>query len=232
VQVRGRASVRALLGNIMADSRFSVSAVLGGTFVYRGSRGRALMSSGSLLPAALTSDQGPAFQAASPAEERRIAAVLRNLDVDVSEPLSLARLAGAADMSRYYFLRAFHRVTGQTPWPREISRRSPELCWMLRLPRDSAVFPSSRDGFNGISASRRLSTAAGNRATAPRSEPAALHTDYFNPALLPPRPAGRLSLGLFWNSDIRATRVSRTTALWKHALAIMRQLSLMKLNLR
>jgi AraC family transcriptional regulator len=187
-------------------SRFCVSAVLAGTFVYRGSRGRALMSSGSLLlgqqgaqfscshehgcgdrciafyfdeswiedlarelpavrstrisqvripPAqslapliadiqtfvsgtdlvdseelalrmaavALTSGNGPASQAATPAEEKKISAVLRNLDEKISEPLSLARLSGEAGMGRYHFLRAFQRVTGQTPWRFILSQR-------------------------------------------------------------------------------------------------------------
>jgi AraC family transcriptional regulator len=215
-------------------SRFSVSAVLAGTFVYRGSPGRALMSSGSLLlgqqgaqfscshehgcgdrciafyfdeswiedlarelpavrstrisqvripPAqslapliadiqtfvsgtdlvdseelalrmaavALTSGNGPASQAATPAEERRISAVLRNLDEKISEPLSLARLSGAAGMGRYHFLRAFQRVTGQTPWRFILSQRLALAARNLTTESGTVLDAALASGFGDLS---------------------------------------------------------------------------------
>lgn len=216
-------------------SRFSVSAVLAGTFVYRGSRGRALMSPGSLLlgqqgaqfscshehgcgdrciafyfdeswiedlahelpgvrstrvahvrippaqflapliadvqafaagldlvggeelafrmaAAALTSfSVRPTYPANAPAEEKRIAAVLRNLDEEIAEPLSLARLAGAAGMSRYYFLRTFKRVTGQTPWRFILSRRLALVARNLAMRRGTVLDAAVASGFNDLS---------------------------------------------------------------------------------
>jgi AraC family transcriptional regulator len=215
-------------------SRFSVSAVLTGTFVYRGSRGRALMSSGSLLlgqqgaqfscshehgcgdrciafyfdeslienlaydlpgvratrvaqvrippaqclapliadiqalvdepdlagseelalrmaAAALTYDQRPASQATTPAEERRIATVLRNLDEEISQPLSLAGLASAAGLSRYYFLRAFQRVTGQTPWRFILSQRLALAARNLATDSGTVLDAALASGFSDLS---------------------------------------------------------------------------------
>jgi len=217
-------------------SRFSVSAVLGGTFAYRSSGGRALMSPGSLLLgqqdaqfscshehgwgdrciafyfdeswiedlahelpgvrstrvthvrippaqclAPLIADvqafaDGPDLgggeelvfriaaaaltffpaelpsSGATPAEERRIVEVLRALDdKEISEPLSLARLAGAVGMSRYYFLRAFQRVTGQTPWHFILSRRLAIAAHNLTLGRGTVLDAAIASGFTDLS---------------------------------------------------------------------------------
>ena len=215
-------------------SQFSVSAVLAGTFVYHGSRGRSLMSSGSLLlgqqgaqfscshehgfgdrcvafyfdesliqelvrelpavrssrisqvrippaestapliadiqkfvggadlcdseelalrmaAAALTSGDGPTTQAATPAEERRVSAVLRYLDENISERLSLAGLSGAASMGRYQFLRAFRRVTGQTPWRFILSRRLALAACNLATGSGSVLDAALASGFSDLS---------------------------------------------------------------------------------
>src|SRR5262249_52183168 len=48
-------------------------------------------------------------------DERRISAVLRHIETDVDEPLSIAGLARVAAMSPYYFLRTFRAQVGMTP---------------------------------------------------------------------------------------------------------------------
>lgn len=217
-------------------SRFSVSAVLTGTFLYRSSRGRALMSPGSLLlgqqgaqfscshehgrgdrciafyfdeswiedlayqipgvrsiriahvrippaqslapliadvqafvdgqdtggseelalrvaAAALAphANERPPSRAATPAEERRIAAVLKNLNEEIAEPLSLARLAAAAGMNRYHFLRVFQRVTGQTPWRFILSRRLALAARNLTMGPGTVLDAAVASGFSDLS---------------------------------------------------------------------------------
>ena len=105
-----------------------------------------------MAAAALTSlPARPASSAITPAEERRIAAVLRNLDEEISEPLSLARLAGAAGMSRYYFLRTFQRVTGQTPWRFILSLRLALVARNLTMGRGTVLEAAVASGFSDLS---------------------------------------------------------------------------------
>jgi AraC family transcriptional regulator len=48
-------------------------------------------------------------------DERRIVEVLRRIEVEADQALSLADLAREAAMSRYHFLRTFRQVVGLTP---------------------------------------------------------------------------------------------------------------------
>ena len=92
-----------------------------------------------------------ALPAVTPAEERRIAGVLRTLDEDFAGPLSLESLAGEAGMSRYHFLRTFQRVTGQTPWRYILSRRLTHAGHDLVAGGRSVLESSTAAGFMDLS---------------------------------------------------------------------------------
>jgi AraC family transcriptional regulator len=64
----------------------------------------------SLLAGHAASSSAPSHR-----DQRRIATVLRRLEREAHLPLVLAELAEEACMSRYHFLRTFHRVVGLTP---------------------------------------------------------------------------------------------------------------------
>lgn len=216
-------------------SRFSVSAVLSGSFLYRSSHGRALMSAGSLLvgregaafccshehnygdrcvafyldgwwiedlarelcgvtstqvaavrippaqslaplisavqtlgdsgsteqaeelalrmaAAALTfSSATPAHFVSSPSDEKKMMAAVRLIEQEITAPLSLAHIASAVGMSRYHFLRAFRRITGQTPWQFLLSRRLTLAARHLSKGSISVVDAALLSGFTDLS---------------------------------------------------------------------------------
>jgi AraC-like DNA-binding protein len=66
--------------------------------------------------AAILADSAPSSPPPpSRRDERRISEVLRRIEAEAHEPLSLADLAGSAGMSSYHFLRTFQRVAGMPP---------------------------------------------------------------------------------------------------------------------
>jgi transcriptional regulator GlxA family with amidase domain len=77
-----------------------------------------------MAAAALTSSSvKQAHQPSSPSDEKKIAAAIRLVEQNIAASLSLVNLASAVGMSRYHFLRAFRRITGQTPWQYLLARR-------------------------------------------------------------------------------------------------------------
>jgi AraC-like DNA-binding protein len=62
------------------------------------------------------SDAGSTPTSPSARDERRISEVLRYIDLHATEPLSLNALARVAAISKYHFLRTFHRSAGMTPY--------------------------------------------------------------------------------------------------------------------
>jgi len=97
------------------------------------------------------SQAGPKLPDATRADERRIAAVLRNLEEEAAYPLSLDRLAGTAGMSTYHFLRVFQRVTGQTPWRFILSRRLALAARHLAEGRGTVLEAAVASGFTDLS---------------------------------------------------------------------------------
>jgi len=63
----------------------------------------------------LLAEQGPPRAAPAARDQRRIAGVLRRIEAEAHDALSLADLAREATMSRYHFLRTFRHVVGLTP---------------------------------------------------------------------------------------------------------------------
>jgi AraC family transcriptional regulator len=214
-------------------NRFSVSAVLSGTFVYHGAAGRALMSPGSVLigrqgseftcsheyscgdrcvafyfdeswiddlageipgvkSIAMPHPRIPPAQALAPliadvqafadnldtrsaeelamrmahaaltffspaasqvrdvsrADERRIAALLGQLDEKIADSLCIDHMAATVGMSRYHFLRTFRRVMGQTPWQFILSRRLTLAARHLAVGRGTVLDAAVASGFN------------------------------------------------------------------------------------
>jgi AraC-like DNA-binding protein len=64
---------------------------------------------------AAASGAAPSIQRVSAGDERRISAALRVLEEEYTETIALERLAEAAMMSKYHFLRIFRRLVGTTP---------------------------------------------------------------------------------------------------------------------
>lgn len=87
----------------------------------------------------------------TPADERRIAAVLRTLDEEIADWLCLDRMAVTIGMSRYHFLRTFQRVTGQTPWQFILSRRLALAARHLTIGRGTVLDAAVASGFSDLS---------------------------------------------------------------------------------
>jgi AraC family transcriptional regulator len=68
------------------------------------------------LTIATLSGQVSAPQRISANDERRISRALHLLEQEFSDALTLDQLAAAAGMSKYHFLRSFHRIVGLTPY--------------------------------------------------------------------------------------------------------------------
>jgi len=60
-------------------------------------------------------DKHGARTSTAASDERRISQVARFIEAQLAEPLPLERLAAAAKMSTFHFLRVFKQVTGVTP---------------------------------------------------------------------------------------------------------------------
>jgi AraC-like DNA-binding protein len=97
---------------------------------------------------------GGAGAAAAPSsqDQRRVSRVLRHVEAHGEEPLDLAALAGIACMSKYHFLRTFHRILGVTPHQfllgLRLRRAAIKLC-TTALPVSAIAFDS---GFGDLSA--------------------------------------------------------------------------------
>jgi AraC family transcriptional regulator len=84
-------------------------------------------------------------------EPRRINDVLRYIEAQAGQPLSLGELAGMASMSKYHFLRVFQRITGLTPYQYLLGVRLRRAALSLRttdLPITSIAFDA---GFGDLS---------------------------------------------------------------------------------
>jgi AraC-like DNA-binding protein len=87
--------------------------------------------------------------------ERRIAAVVRNMDEHLNDPHSLAALAAAADLSRFHFLRTFQHTIGMSPHQYLLTLRMRRVATRL-LKTPEAVSAIALDaGFNDLSTFNR-----------------------------------------------------------------------------
>ncbi len=88
-------------------------------------------------------------------EERRITGVLRRIEAEAHEPLSLDVLAQEAGLSRFHFLRTFRRVTGMTPHQYVLRMRLHRAAIHLRSTRKPIGTVALDAGFNDLSTFNR-----------------------------------------------------------------------------
>jgi AraC family transcriptional regulator len=81
----------------------------------------------------------------------RVLSVVRHLETSYSQPCSLAALANLAQLSPYYFLRIFKRVTGQSPTQYVRNARLRAAANDLLTTRSPVAQIAFTTGFNDIS---------------------------------------------------------------------------------
>lgn len=94
---------------------------------------------------------GPVSRAPAPADERRISDTLRFIEPNLAEPLSLGRLASAANMSEFHFLRVFKQVTRVTPHQYILRARLREAALRLKTRADAVIEIALDAGFRDLS---------------------------------------------------------------------------------
>jgi AraC family transcriptional regulator len=95
-------------------------------------------------------------------DERRITVALRLIEAKADQPLSLSRLAHAAAMSPYHFLRTFRAVVGMTPHQFILHTRLHRAAVRLRQTADGISAIAFAAGFNDLSTfNRRFSRIVG-----------------------------------------------------------------------
>jgi AraC-like DNA-binding protein len=88
-------------------------------------------------------------------DERRISAVLRHIEAQVDEPLSIAELAHAAAMSPYHFLRTFRALVGMTPHQFILHARMKRAAVSLRRTHENISAIAFAAGFGDLSTFNR-----------------------------------------------------------------------------
>ncbi|HVZ99141.1 MAG TPA: AraC family transcriptional regulator [Caulobacterales bacterium] len=87
----------------------------------------------------------------SPRDRRRLLPVVRHIEAHYDEACGLDLLAGLSGLSRFHFVRAFHRATGQSPNQFVINTRLRAAADML-LMNDAAITEVALTvGFNDVS---------------------------------------------------------------------------------
>jgi AraC family transcriptional regulator len=84
-------------------------------------------------------------------DERRISAVLRRIEADPAQEISLVSLAREAAMSPFHFLRCFRAVAGTTPYRFVLARRLHRAALRLRRSDDAITAVAYEAGFSDLS---------------------------------------------------------------------------------
>lgn len=143
------------------EARFRVTAIPPGKFsaaAFGRMRRLALKSFGheesayELAGAALQVNQSrlPAFRVSS-RNRRRVLSVVRYLETSYRQPCPLAELANLAQLSPYYFLRTFKKVTGQSPTQYVRHARLRAAANDLLMSRNPVSQIAFTTGFNDLS---------------------------------------------------------------------------------
>jgi AraC family transcriptional regulator len=112
------------------------------------------------------------IRAPSRRDERRITPVLRRIEAEADEPLSLANLARTAAMSPYHFLRTFRAVVGVTPHQFILHTRLQRTALRLRGTTDNVSDIAFAAGFGDLSTfNRRFRRLMGTSPSAYRAAP-------------------------------------------------------------
>jgi len=105
--------------------------------------------------AAATAESGSSEAVRNPRRERRVHEVIRRIEAEPEEPLTLWQLARDAAMSPYYFLRTFHVVAGVTPYQFVLTQRLRRAAVRLRQTTDPISAIAYEAGFNDLSTFNR-----------------------------------------------------------------------------
>lgn len=95
------------------------------------------------------------LHAPSSADERRVAAAQRLIDVDPARSIDLETLAAQANTSPFHFLRVFRQVVGQTPHQYVLQARMRRAAVQLRTSREQVSAIAYEAGFNDLSTFNR-----------------------------------------------------------------------------
>ena len=90
-----------------------------------------------------------------PRHERRITEILRRIEAEPEEPVSVTGLARQAAMSPYHFLRVFCAVSGMTPYQFLLSQRLRRAAMRLRRTTDPISAIAYEAGFGDLSTFNR-----------------------------------------------------------------------------
>lgn len=94
-------------------------------------------------------------RAPSNADERRVAAAQRLIDLDPARPIDLDALASEANTSPFHFLRVFRQVVGLTPHQYVLQARMRRAAVQLRTSREQVSAIAFDAGFNDLSTFNR-----------------------------------------------------------------------------
>lgn len=100
---------------------------------------------------ATLAERSPAPATANARDIRRITEAVRRIEAECDEPLSLARLARDAAMSRYHFLRVFRAQVGMTPHQFLLRTRLHRAALMLRQSNMQVASIAFEAGFGDLS---------------------------------------------------------------------------------
>jgi AraC family transcriptional regulator len=109
-------------------------------------------------------------------DERRMIGAVRIIEERLTEPLSIATLAQEVGMSRYHFLRTFHRTIGETPYHYILSRRLIFVAERLSSTSENVLDKALACGFGDLSEfTRRFRATFGVTPAMYRQRTRALH---------------------------------------------------------
>jgi AraC family transcriptional regulator len=119
---------------------------------------------------AITADKRALTRSPSARDKFRITKVVRRIEEQADERLSLKALAGEAAMSPYHFLRTFRQVTGMTPHQYVLRTRLHRAATQLRTSKDPISRIAFKAGFKDLATfNRRFHRLVGSTPSAYRT---------------------------------------------------------------
>ncbi len=105
--------------------------------------------------AAVTTESGAGEAIRNLRQERRVAEIVRRIEAEPEEPVTLWHLARDAAMSPYHFLRTFNAISGITPYQFVLTQRLRRAAVRLRRTTDPISVIAYEAGFNDLSTFNR-----------------------------------------------------------------------------